>query len=526
MERSDAQCRRLAGEHQPTMSPRPRWQLVSTWRAWFRMSGSVEQSGTSRARGHRLSVRLLWLTVTIVLVTEVLVFVPGLGSERHHWLLDRITQAHIAALSVAAARDGTVDTATRNELLRLSGTAEIRVREPNRIPLILQPSGPVVPAASIDLRNESRLTGMVRALRELATTRDRLLQVTATSPYRPRADVEIVINERALGDALRKFARTFAWFSVFLAGVTGSLVYVAVSILLVRPIRRIIGSIAAFRADPERAALFEPARSSRGLTDELAAAGHELAAMQQELRTALLRNARLAVLGTSLAKVSHDLRGILSPALLAADRLQFHADAAVRRAGEIVVAAVERATTLVSETLEFARQGPSAPAIAEIALARLVDEAAEAIALSGAPLGLDNRVDSGLTIAADRNQLFRVLVNLLRNAAEAGATCARVEANTNVGVVAIDIADNGPGLTEAVRANLFRPFSSGKRGGTGLGLSIARELMRAHGGDIELVCTGPEGATFRLTLPVAPRRGDPGPSTPSSRPVAPAQPHA
>ena len=64
----------------------------------------------------------------------------------------------------------------------------------------------------------------------------------------------------------------------------------------------------------------------------------------------------------------------------------------------------------------------------------------------------------------------------------------------------IDIADDGPGLPEAVRADLFRPFAgSMRRGGTGLGLAIARDLMVAHGGDIELVETGPAGTTFRLT---------------------------
>ena len=67
--------------------------------------------------------------------------------------------------------------------------------------------------------------------------------------------------------------------------------------------------------------------------------------------------------------------------------------------------------------------------------------------------------------------------------------------------LAIEITDDGPGLPETVRAELFRPFAgSTRRGGTGLGLAIARDLMVAHGGDIELVATGEAGTTFRLTL--------------------------
>lgn len=478
--------------------------------------------GAALGRRHSLSASLLWLTVAIVLVTEVAVFVPGLVAERRHWLADRITQAHIAALSVAVARDATVDTATRNELLRLSGTLSIRVREPDRIPLILEPGGPVTPATTIDLRSEGRSVATFRALKELATANDRPVLVSGQSPFRPRSDVEIVIRERALGDALRKFASTFAWFSLVIAGVTGGLVYIAVSFLLVQPIRRMIGSIAAFRTDPERAAVFEPSRTTAALNDELTAAGRELAAMQQELRAALSRNARLAALGTTLAKVSHDLRGILSPALLAADRLLFHSEPAVRRAGEIVVATVERAAALVSETLDFARQGAPALAVSEFKLARLVDEAGEATSLSGAHLEVSNRVGEDLAVTADRNQLFRVLVNLLRNASEAGAHRARIEIGQCAAVIGIEIADDGPGLPDSVRDSLFRPFSSGKRDGTGLGLTIARDLMRAHGGDIELLTTGPSGTTFRLTLPASPNKGDTASLTPEARRVAPA----
>ncbi len=116
---------------------------------------------------------------------------------------------------------------------------------------------------------------------------------------------------------------------------------------------------------------------------------------------------------------------------------------------------------------------------------------------------LENAVDPAVVVKADRNQMFRVLVNLLRNAAEAGARNVRVSVR-GTGPFVLDVRDDGPGLPEAVRADLFRAFAASiQGGGTGLGLAIARDLMVAHGGTIELLETGPTGTTFRLTLPAA-----------------------
>jgi signal transduction histidine kinase len=100
--------------------------------------------------------------------------------------------------------------------------------------------------------------------------------------------------------------------------------------------------------------------------------------------------------------------------------------------------------------------------------------------------------------------LFRVLTNLMRNAAEAGARNVRVSAHHNSPTCSIEFADDGPGLPEPVRADLFRPFAgSRRRGGTGLGLAIVRDLMVAHGGEIELLDTSATGTTFRLILRLA-----------------------
>jgi signal transduction histidine kinase len=72
-----------------------------------------------------------------------------------------------------------------------------------------------------------------------------------------------------------------------------------------------------------------------------------------------------------------------------------------------------------------------------------------------------------------------------------------------MGVCHIDIVDDGPGLPQKARDNLFKPFDgSARRGGTGLGLVIARDILRAHDGDLTLIHTGEKGTCFRLSLPM------------------------
>jgi signal transduction histidine kinase len=141
------------------------------------------------------------------------------------------------------------------------------------------------------------------------------------------------------------------------------------------------------------------------------------------------------------------------------------------------------------------------------ALKPLVDEIGPGLGVSEHELALDCTIPADLTVVADRDQLYRVLSNLVRNAVESGARRLSFSAAREPGAIAIEIADDGPGLPPKAQDNLFRPFfGSARLGGTGLGLAIARELMRAHGGDLALVSTTGAGTVFRLTLPAAAER--------------------
>ena len=124
-----------------------------------------------------------------------------------------------------------------------------------------------------------------------------------------------------------------------------------------------------------------------------------------------------------------------------------------------------------------------------------------------------NEVKPGVIVDADREHLIRVLTNLKRNAiqaleflqaerSDAPEGVITLEARREGSVTVIEIRDNGPGIPEQVRETLFQAFQSAARqGGTGLGLAIAAELVRAHGGDINLHSSSEAGTCFVITIP-------------------------
>jgi signal transduction histidine kinase len=450
----------------------------------------------------RLAVRLAWLTVAAVLLAEAAFVVPSLVRRRQEWLDLRMHEAQLAAISATLAPNGMVDRATRDELLRLAGAEAIYLEQPGHETIVLAHDSGLPAADMVDLRKESPLAAAADAFAGLFGQDDRLLAVVSASPLRQDITVTTIVHAERLHDALVSHMRRFGTISLSVAAAAGLLLYLALLFLLVRPLRRLTASIAAFRADPERCAPLDVTTLPRWRRDEVTAAARELAAMQRELRAALWRNARLAALGTAVAKVNHDLRGILSPAMLTAERLQDHADPAVRRAGDLLIRAVERAAELTRRTLDFAREAPLTLPRQRLRPRETVEDAAEQVHAICPDLTVANRIPADIAIEADPESMLRVFANLIRNAGEAGATRVSVTAAVEGGEFAITVADDGPGLPEPVRTALFRPFvEGGRRGGTGLGLAIVHDLMRAHGGDATLLDSGPTGTSFRLTLP-------------------------
>jgi len=455
---------------------------------------------------HGLSGRLLLLTLVYVLITEVLIFVPSVGRYHRSLLEAHIESAEIAILPFTEASGQKLSPALRAQLLTRAGAAAVMLKRPDQAELFLVHEAPSSIDLTIDLRKQTVVGEMGDALDCLIEGGNRILHVVAPTHIRGAQTIEVIVSERQVHADLADYAEREVVIALLISFVTALLVFISVYMVLVRPMRRLTFAMLAFRSDPEDASRIVAPSARR---DEIGLAERELAAMQRDIYGFLQQKARLAALGAAVAKIQHDLRNILSSAQMASDRLSAIADPVVQRLAPRLVASIDRAIALATNTLRYGRAEEHPPERRRIALCPLAEEAAMA-AIAGKtlakPVPYDIAIDPDLKIDADPDQLFRILLNLVRNAAEALAKTPageiRIAAERMGPRVIIDVSDNGPGIPDAVRARLFQPFASvGREGGTGLGLAIARDLARAHGGDIVLTETGANGTRFRVTIP-------------------------
>jgi len=323
-----------------------------------------------------------------------------------------------------------------------------------------------------------------------------------------RSEIEVTLHEWPLHQAMVEQGLRILYVSLAISLATAALLFLAVQRLIVRPIGRVVEEMTSYRDDPEDASrIIEPQRGAR----ELRQAEEALHELEVRLTTALRQKDRLASLGGALAKISHDLRNLLTTAQLVADRIETSADPAVRRVAPKLVSSLSRAISLCERTLAFGKAEELPPELVVFALDPLVAEVLENERQAVPRVAFGAEIAAEMRVRADADQLFRVLTNLVRNAAqaiEAGGepgqvTVTAVEAD---GRSEIRVRDSGPGLPLKARENLFQPFRGGVReGGTGLGLVIAADLVRGHGGTLSLEETGSRGSTFRISLPAPPR---------------------
>ena len=446
-----------------------------------------------------LSARLLVLTVFFVMVSEVLIFVPSVARFRMTYFENRLAAGHIATMALEASATGELEQGLTDKLLAQVGARGVAVYRPDGTVLRLDSSNPSRADQTINITHPDPLLAIRGSFRTLLGDGNRVLRVLGPSTTDRAETVEVLLDEAPLRGELWDFGIRILELSVVISLVTAALVYLSLQWLLVRPMRRITASMMNFREDPEDASRMIAAS---GRKDEIGVAERELGVLQKTVRQALGQRARLAALGTAVTKINHDLRNILATARLVTDGLTASAAPEVRRVAPRLVDAIDRAVALCTHTLDFSREGAPPLAPSRFSIASLIEEIAPGLGLSADDLTIDCAIQPELTVEADRDQLYRVLLNLARNAVEAGAHRMRCTAVRENGIVAIEITDDGPGLPPKARDNLFRPFfGSARPGGSGLGLAIARELMRAHGGELTLVSSTGVGTVFRLTLP-------------------------
>lgn len=464
-----------------------------------------------------LSGRFLGLTIVFVLVAEVLFFVPAMARFRVDYLQGRLELGQVAATALLAPQQQEVSRAFQEELFASAGVLNVVLRRDLvREMMVESPAVPDMVDETFYLDDASQVELMRDAMRVFFSSRDRIIRVVGGTTHGARGEIEVTLHEWPLREAMVDYGARILWISLLLSLATGTLLFLAVQRLIVRPIGRVVSSMTAYRDDPEDASrIITPTSGALELV-EAETALHDL---EVRLTAALKQKERLAGLGAAVAKVSHDLRNMLATAQLLADRIDASADPGVRRTAPKLVTSLARAISLCERTLAFGRAEELPPQPVVVALAPLVAEVLENERLSAPATGCVRfaaEVPRGLKVRADQDQLFRVLSNLVRNAAQAieasgVAGSVTVRAGEAGGRSEIRVVDTGPGLPQKARDNLFQPFRGGVRqGGSGLGLVIASEIIKGHGGTLALEETGSKGSVFRILLPAPVREAKGG----------------
>ncbi|HET6519532.1 MAG TPA: PAS domain S-box protein, partial [Geminicoccaceae bacterium] len=237
-------------------------------------------------------------------------------------------------------------------------------------------------------------------------------------------------------------------------------------------------------------------------------------------RAALHQRDKMSALGSLLAGVAHELNNPLSVVVGQSLLLEeTSADPKVKQRAAKVRQAADRCARIVKTFLAMVRQ--RAPERAPVDLNALVRDSLElvAYALRTGDVRVRRELAPDLPpLWGDADQLNQVVANLLANAQQAllerpgeRELVVRTSADPDGRSLRLEVADNGPGVPEALRPRIFEPFFTTKPEGigTGIGLSVCRNIVEAHGGRIALAGRPGGGAVFAVTLPIdaGPRRG-------------------
>ncbi len=301
--------------------------------------------------------------------------------------------------------------------------------------------------------------------------------------------------------------------SFALAALGAGVAMLALAVVSLRPIGSMTAQVERLAGGQYEARIDIVARNELGTLAErinaMAAAIQQRDAQLRRSAEEKARAERLALIGQMLAQITHEVRNPLNAMSLNAELLQDEMDllpeerrAEAREILETVTSEIGRLERTTEHYLAMARR-PS-PTPEELhpdellrSVARLLEEP---FRRGGTELQME-ATDIGV-VRADASQLHQALLNVLRNAAEAGATRIEVSLHDLGAQWAVKVRDNGPGVSPEEADRIFDPFFSSKATGSGLGLAITRQIVDDHGGTIAFE-EADEGASLLLTLPRA-----------------------
>jgi signal transduction histidine kinase len=451
-----------------------------------------------------LSGRFLILTMLFVMLAEVFIFVPSIARYRQDYMVNHLERAQIASLALLA--NDMIEPDLEAELLENAGVYNVVLRRDEIRQLILAADMPLPVASTFDMRDPAPGVLIRDAMSRLISSEPEVIRVIGHPVRDAGLLIEITMPSEPLRAAMLDYGVRILILSAVISAVTATLLFFAVRQLMVKPIKGVVTAMKSYAAAPDDTRrIIQPSSTVRELGDAEAA----LKSMQTDLTSMLKQRERLASLGEAVAKVSHDLRNILTSAQLFADRIESSDDPVVTRMVPKLMNSISRAVNLCESTLAFGKAEEPPPALSMVHLSGLVQDVvdAETLADENGLVSITADVSHSLMVRADFEQLYRVLSNLVRNARQAITATKKdgtieVTAGEDANAWWVRVSDTGPGLPVRAQEHLFTPFQGGvSKGGTGLGLAIAAELVKGHGGALTLQSTGTDGTIFDISLP-------------------------
>ena len=453
------------------------------------------------------------MTIGFVMLAELVIFIPSAATYRQDWLKERADQAALLAQAFTGVPNFEASEILTKQFMAHTDAIMMSAKRDGMSVFMLGHPPEDRKIMLIDMREKSQqaLPRFRDAFGSFFGGQEGHLRVIYDSPVEKQDTLELLIPKHNLRTDLREYFKNIFWLSLAIAIITGSLIYMAMLFLIIRPIVNLANDLSQFREDPLKRRRDKPISVRK---DEIGQLQREFHEMKKGVRASLKQRERLATLGMAVAKINHDLRNVLASASLVSDRLASDQDERISKMGGRLTRAIDRGIKLTGELLNFSQSNEEGPEITPMKISLLLGEAASdtlgSYATGPRKVSFINNVASNITVLADPDHAYRIFQNIFRNAAQAMAAMPdndnvirdlSVEADMSGDEVTIRVIDTGPGLPDKAKDNLFKAFASSTgRGNTGLGLTISKELAQDLGGNLVLGSTGPTGTVFNVIL--------------------------